>query len=221
MAETVEVKSAYGTYYYIDSASQKDVLTTAQMEANVQVLFNVIADKFPSWRVEAIAALCGNAQSEGALNPNQWQYGYNKDPEQGYGLWQWTPATKFLDWCTENSYPNNDILHQVLRLEFERETKIQYYKTDKYPFSFTSFLEEEHSVDELARAWLYNYERPKDPASSESIRVERSNRWYEFLTGTSPEPPGPDPDPDPDPQPEPKTKKGMPLYMYPARRKRR
>lgn len=216
MAETIEVQSEYGTYYYIDSASSSDILTSSQMEANVQSMYNVIADRYPTWTLEAIAALCGNAQSEGALNPNQWQYGYNKDPEQGYGLWQWTPATKFLNWCEENIYPKNDILHQVERLEFERATGIQYYQTSAYPFSFTSFLEAEHTVDELARAWLYNYERPKDPASSEEIRVERSNRWYEFLTGTESQPPEP---PEP-PEPGPSAHKGMPLYLYPARRKR-
>lgn len=221
MTETIEVQSAYGTYYYIDSASSSDVLTNEQMEANVQCMYNVIHNRYPSWTVESIAALCGNAQSEGALNPNQWEYGYGKDTKHGYGLWQWTPATKFLDWCASNAYPKNDILHQVMRLEYERTSKIQYYQTSKYPFSFTSFLEAEHSVDELARAWLYNYERPKDPAASESIRVERSNRWYAFLTGTEPAPPDPDvPEPD-DPDPEPKKRKAMPLYMYPIGRGRR
>lgn len=221
MAETITVNSAYGTYYYIDSASASDVLTTEEMETNVQCMYNVISNRYPSWTVEAIAALCGNAQSEGALNPNQWEYGYGKSLSHGYGLWQWTPATKFLDWCTANSYPNNDILHQVIRLEYERASKIQYYQTSKYPFSFTSFLEGQHSVDELARAWLYNYERPGDPAASEIIRVERSNRWYAFLTGTEPEPPDPDfPDPDV-PDPGAKKRKPMPIYMYPAGRGRK
>lgn len=208
MADTVEVISAYGTYYYIDSSRASDVLTNLQMESNVTVMHNITSNLYPSWTSEALAALCGNAQSEGALNPNQWQYGLNKSRSGGYGLWQWTPATKFLNWCAERGYPQNDILHQLERLEFERSTGIQYYATSKYNFSFTEFLTGSHTVDELARAWLYNYERPADPASSESIRVSRSERWYEFITGQEPVPPGP--------VPKPSKKGGMPIYMYPA-----
>lgn len=83
-------------------------------------------------------------------------------------------------------------------------------------FLLLIFLTGIHTVDELARAWLYNYERPADPSSSESIRVQRSERWYTFLTGQEPEPPGPEP-----PGPKPKEGgNGMPIYMYPAFRKR-
>lgn len=212
MADTITVNSQYGTYYYIDSSSARDVLTRSQMEANVTVLYNVVSHNYPTWSINAIAALCGNAQSEGALNPNQWQYGLNKNPNGGYGLWQWTPATKFLNWAAQNGYPKNDILHQVIRLNYERQSGIQYYKTPNYNFSFTEFLEGDYSVDTLARAWLYNYERPKDPEASEEVRVSNSENWYEFLTGKTPEPPTPTPDPKP-------KKAKLPFYMYPAWRR--
>lgn len=220
MAQTIEVPSAYGTYYRIDSSSSKDVLTSKQMESNVTVIFNIISDVYPTWTHEAIAAICGNGQSEGALNPNQWQYGLNKSTSGGYGLWQWTPATKFLNWCAENGFPNNDIYHQIARLEYERENGLQYYKTSAYNFSFTDFLEGSHTVSELAKAWLYNYERPADPASTEAIRVSRSERWYTFISGEAPQPPDPNP-PDP-PEPVPGTGKryNLPFYMYPSWRSR-
>lgn len=224
MAQTISVNSAYGTYYRIDSSSSKDVLSTSQMESNVSVIYNIIADIYPTWTVNAIAALCGNGQSEGALNPNQWQYGLNKSLSGGYGLWQWTPATKLIDWCKDNGYANNDILHQIMRLEFERSTGIQYYKTSAYNFSFTDFLEGNHTVAELAKAWLYNYERPADPASTEAIRVSRSERWYTYLSGETPQPPDPNnPDPEPTPTPVPGTGKryNMPFYMYPSWRERK
>lgn len=219
MAEIKKVNGQYGTYFYIDSSSAKDVLRLNQMITNVQYLLNVCASKYSAWTIAALAALCGNGQSEGALNPSQWQYGLGMSESGGYGLWQWTPATKFLDWCTENNYDRKAPEYQLARLEFERSTGIQYYKTEKYNFSFTSFLEEDHSVDTLARAWLYNYERPKDPAASEAIRVQRSEYWYEVLTGQTPEPPGPDPGPDPDP-PTPETvQRQMPFFLFPAWRK--
>lgn len=218
MPDTVEVISAYGAYYYIDSSHASDVLTTLQMESNVTVMHNIVSDKFPSWTTEALAALCGNGQSEGALNPSQWQYGLNKSLSGGYGLWQWTPATKFLNWAADRGYDRTSILYQIYRIEFERSTGIQYYATTDYNFSFTDFLTGVHTVEELARAWLYNYERPADPASSESIRVQRSERWYTFLTGQEPTPPGPEP-PGPGPKPQ-EGGNGMPLYMYPAFRKK-
>lgn len=215
MAVTGRVDGQYGTYYYIDSSSSRDVLTLSQMQTNVQYLLNVKSALFPSWTLEALAALCGNGQSEGALNPSQWQYGMNKSLNGGYGLWQWTPATKFLDWASAGGLSQKDPRVQMQRLDYEKTEGIQYYPTANYNFSFESFLTGSHTVQELALAWLYNYERPADPASTESIRVSRSLYWYGILQGETPQPPGPTPDPPEPPVIKTKTR-GMPFYMYPG-----
>lgn len=216
MAETVTVDGTYGTYYYIDSSSSKDVLTWSQMQANSKYIYSWCTDKQPTWTLNAISAILGNMQSEGALNPSQWEYGKNKSLDYGYGLVQWTPATKFLDWAKENGLDNKSIDAEMQRLEYERANGIQYYKTGTYNYSFTEFLTGNRSVSELAAAWLYNYERPKNPAATKQQRINQANTWYKFLSGEDPNPPEP---PVPPPIPPGDQARRMPIWMYPGLRR--
>lgn len=217
MAQTIRVRGEYGLYYYIDSSSSRDVLTSAQMTANAVYIFSWCKDKQPSWTTVAIAAMCGNFQHEGILNPAQWQYGLNKNPDSGYGLAQWTPSTKFIEWARGLGYDIKSIDAEMQRIQYERANKIQYYPTTKYPISFDEFLTGTYDVATLAKAWLYNYERPKYPQQTESIRVSSAQRWLKVFGGVEPTPPEPEP-PDPE-QPTLLGQRGMPLYMYPGWRK--
>lgn len=212
MADTITATGTYGTYYYIDSSSSKDVLTWSQMQANAKYFYSWCSSEQPTWTLNAISAILGNIQSEGAMNPSQWEYGYNKSLTHGYGLVQWTPATKFLDWASENHLDNQSIDAQAERLEYERANGLQYYKTGTYNYSFTEFLTGNRSVAELAAAWLYNYERPKNPAATKALRVKQAETWYKFLSGEEPDPPKP---PTPPPRPPEKQAKRMPIWMYP------
>lgn len=215
MANTIETTGRYGKYYYIDSSNSADRLTNAQMETNATYIYSWCRGEQPTWTGEAIAAICGNMQSEGILNPAQWEYGKNKRPTSGYGLVQWTPSTNFTDWANSEGLNVKAIDSQMQRIEYERVNGLQYYKTSAYNFSFTDFLTGNHTVDELARAWLYNYERPANPAGSEAIRVQRAENWYRVFEGEEPTPPGPNPGPDPPNPPERIVEKRMPFYMYP------
>lgn len=214
---TEQVTDGYGTYYYIDSASSKLVLTWDQMQSNAKYFYAYVKANYPTWCLNAICAILGNIQSEGIMNPSQWEYGYGQSLQYGYGLVQWTPATKYLNWVDENHYNRTAMIPAILRLEYERATGIQYYATSKYNFSFTSYLtDDSRSVDTLARAWLYNYERPLDPAASESTRVTNAERWYGILSGEDPNPPTPPGPPEPPLPPEPETaaKRLKPCYYH-------
>lgn len=214
---TQSVTDAYGTYYYIDSASSRERLTWSQMQTNATYFHTYVAANHPTWTLNAMAAILGNVQSEGIMNPAQWEYGYGQSTAYGYGLVQWTPATKYLDWCTSTNKDRLAMGTAVDRFEWERANGEQYYPTSKYNITFTSFLtDSSHSVDTLARAWLYNYERPADPASTEGLRVSQANTWYEFLSGEEPDPPTPPDPPDPPIPPEPMTgtKRLKPCYYH-------
>lgn len=57
-----------------------------------------------------VAAICGNSAFEGGLNPWQWE-GFvvpasTSSLTQGYGMWQYTPATKYINTTTQALYPN-------------------------------------------------------------------------------------------------------------------
>lgn len=216
MATTQSVTDQYGTYYYIDSSSSRDRLTWEQMQTNATYFKHYCDTNYPTWTLEAISAILGNVQSEGIMNPSQWEYGYGMSTDYGYGIVQWTPAAKYLDWAEANNFDRTALQYQIARLDFERQQGLQYYPTTAYNFSFTSFLTEAHTVDELARAWLYNYERPGDPAASEAIRVSQANTWFEYLSGDEPDPPIP-PDPPPEP-PTPIASSGLKPCYYHRRR---
>jgi hypothetical protein len=63
----------------------------------------------------AISALCGNMSGESTLNPNLYEQGYNHSLSRGYGLVQWTPATKLMDWCNANSLSWSDGDAQLIK----------------------------------------------------------------------------------------------------------
>lgn len=206
MATAVKVEDNYGAYYYIDSSSQRDVLTGTQMEANVSYIAVYCHTNYPTWTDNAIAAMCGNFRWEGILNPSQWQYGLGMSLDGGYGLGQWTPATKLLNWLSTLGIARTAISGQIDRVEWERANGEQYYKTASYPLTFTEFLTSTESPEYLASAWLYNWERPGDPGATESKRRTSAREWYDYITG------GIIP-PDP-PDPPITTGKGLPIWMY-------
>lgn len=228
----VVVEDEYGTYYYIDSQSSNDVLTKQEMLSNAKYFTEYCRIKYPGWTREAIAAMLGNARCEGILNPCQWQYGGGKSRKLGFGLFQWTPATKYLNWVTGvkidgKTYIYKAMIPQIYRVYWEAENKQQWIKTSKYPITFKEFLTGSgYSTEYLAKAWLYNYERPAKPAESEQTRVNWANYykdyihfWYDQPTDPSdPETP-PIPEPGNPPAPPPDDPKiihlPLPLYMYP------
>lgn len=207
MPDAITVNDEYGTYYYIDSSSSRDRLSWEQMLSNGTYFRNYCADKYPDWTLQAISAMLGNIQSEGIMNPSQWEYGRNKSLDYGYGLVQWTPATKFLNWAQENGYSRTQISGQVERIGYEAANSIQWISATSYPMSFEDFLSSEDSPSTLASTWLYNYERPKYPGQTEQARRNQANVWYEYLSGEEPDPPHP---------PIPTDRKRMPIYMYAA-----
>lgn len=211
MADTITVTDTYGTYYYIDSSSSRDVLSWSQMCTNAEYFYSAAADIAPDWTVNAISAMLGNIRYEGAMNPSQWQYGLNKSLNGGYGLVQWTPATKFIDWAAQQGFSRTSMTAQVKRILFEVENPtVQWITTANYPLSFADFVSSQREPAYLASVWLYNYERPKHPLQTEKYRRDMAETWYEYLTGVEPQPPEP-------PKPPISVgKKRMPFYMYPA-----
>lgn len=188
MAATITVTDSYGTYYYIDSDSSSDVLTKEQQDANAIYIRDYCLEEHPDWSTNAIAAMCGNFAHEGIMNPAQWQYGMGKAPDSGYGIGQWTPSTKILNYLSSNGYPSYSLQGEVSRIDWEAANGEQWISTSAYPMSMTDFLISEESPADLASAWLYDWERPLDPAATESVRREDANYYFELFGGTPPKP---------------------------------
>lgn len=213
MAETQSTTDGYGTYYWIDSSSSRDVLSWQQMLSNASYFRNYANANYGSWTLNAIAGMLGNIRYEGVMNPSQWQYGLNKSENGGYGLCQWTPATKLLNWIPAGE-SRTAMKPQIDRINFEAENGGQWITTSKYPMSFDSFLHSDAEPEYLASVWLYNYERPKHPQDTESYRKSMARTFYDYLYN---EEPGPTPPPDPPEPPTPPVydkRKGMSIALY-------
>lgn len=178
-------------------------LTQEQKENNAAEIWNILGTR--GWTVNAVAGILGDMQAESTINPNVWE-GFVTRPEDtnlGFGLVQWTPASKIRDWLRENGYSVDSGDGQVQRLILEMENGLggQYFinKNKLYPITRTEFIKSTLDASTLASAFMYNYERP----SAEAIRLSESNRrkwateWYGYLTGTEPIPPEPPPTPSP------------------------
>ena len=194
MAVTLR-KGIYGDYYGND-VSSSNTLTTTQMQVNAKYIYSYLLNK--GWSVNAIAGILGNMQHESAINPGRWQSNNVGNTSGGYGLVQWTPASKYIEWATSNGYSDYSVMDgNLARLIYEVENNIQYYATDGYDYSFREFTTSTKTPYELACAFAWNYERSATvlygtEEEKEALRQKRggsANEWYTYLTGVTPEEP--------------------------------
>lgn len=171
-----------GSTGYIDADKSQVIsgnyyLSRAEMEVNARYIAHVLLRK--GWTLNAIAGLLGNMESESHINPGIWQSLDEGDTSGGFGLVQWTPATKLIEWAEGKGVDYMDIDTQIGRLLWEMDEGVQYYPTDNYPETFAEFAISDAEPDYLAAAFLYNYERPAEPKPEE--RGAQARAWYLFL----------------------------------------
>lgn len=176
-------------------------LSLDEMKNNATMLYGYFKSK--GWSLNAICGMLGNMQTESTINPGIWENLDEGNLLGGFGLVQWTPATKYIDWAGASYLQGNK---QCDRIIYEKENGLQWITKPNYPMSFEEFSTSTDTPYNLALIFLNNYERPLEEV--QPIRGEQANFWYEYLTGVTP----------PDPDPQPTTKRKMPLYMYLKRR---
>lgn len=173
-----ERSGEYGTYYgSVFTASES--LTSDEMNTNATYIYHFLSAA--GWTDNAIAGILGNMQAESSLNPGRWQGDAVGVTEAGYGLVQWTPATKYLNWATGDASTMDNNLSRIL---YELENNMQWIKTSKYPISFEQFSQSKKSPAYLASAFLKNYERAG--VEVEKTRQANAEKWWTYITGLSP-----------------------------------
>lgn len=160
-------------------------LTESQMQTNARYIYNYLAPR--GWTLNAIAGMLGNMQTESSINPAIWESLNEGNTSVGYGLVQWTPATNFLNWCTERGIDPAHMDSALRRIEYELANGLQYYPTDTYPLTFEQFKYSAESPSYLAMAFLLNYERPAD--QDQPHRGTQAEYWYNYLSNEDPTPP--------------------------------
>lgn len=172
------------------------------------------------WTVNAVCGLLGNMGAESGYNPWRWQsdlIGVSTGSpwtDKGYGFVQFTPGGKYINapeakevvgygpnFSDKQGLPSDGYAQMVYV-----DGYADYYATTAYPENYAEFKASEQTPAYLAKAWLYNYERPEDPGATEAARAENAEYWWAVLTGTPP--------PDPGPGPSPGGGKKMSIYYY-------
>jgi len=169
---------SYGTTNNLIIYCSNSYLTQSQMASNAQYILNYLRAR--GWTKNAVCGMLGNMQTESTINPGIWQSLQENNMNVGFGLVQWTPASKFINWANENGLYYLNIDSQLMRILYEVENQIQWYSTSNYPMSFANFTQSTQSPSYLAAAFIYNYERPAS-YSTLSVRQSQANYWYNNL----------------------------------------
>lgn len=174
-------------------------LDASEMQNNAFIVYSTMY--YRGWTLNAVCGMLGNMQSESSINPGIWQ-NLTPNPSLGWGLVQWTPSTNFTDWAAANGYENDDGDAQLKWIDEETVPVGQWIPTAAYPISFDEFKQSTNTPENLASAFLLNFERPEVPV--EEQRRQQARAWYEYLKDMNPWIP---------PIVDNHTPK-MPLYMY-------
>lgn len=181
--------------------------TSQEAYDNCVEVWNVLGSL--GWTLNAVCGVLGNQNWESGYNPWRWQYDQvlstndqyiiEHDRNHGYGLFQFTPAGKYIYDSNAQAYPEyapnfsnqaGQPTDGIAQLKFVN-TYADYYSTSAYPLSYSDFKASTQLPEYLASAWLYNYERPEDPSATESDRQASARYWYQVLQGLPPVPPTP------------------------------
>ena len=164
-------------------------LTQEEMQENAKMCWSYFQST--GWTLEAVAGLLGNAQKESTINPTRWQ---SDTPGEagggGYGILQWTPWTKLINYGQQIGGNWQTGTTQVQVVNYNLDIGVEYYPTREYPLTGDEFRKSTQTPEYLAYAWLYNYERPAD--YNQPDRQTYARYWYDYLSGvTPPVPPTP------------------------------
>lgn len=174
--------------YYGSGLNESSPLTQSEMTTNAGYVYSYLTQS--GWTIQAISAMLGNMQAESTINPGRWQSEDVNNMSMGYGLVQWTPATNYIDWCTEQGLSDySEMDNNLARILYEVANNKQWIAKETYNFSFAEFTKSTDSVASLAKAFLLNYERPKDQSESvQNYRASLAESWYTVLSGETPTP---------------------------------
>lgn len=158
-------------------------LTDEEQEHNVKIIYTFF--RRLGWTINAIAGMVGNMQVESYLNPGVWENFDSYKFYKGFGLVQWTPATKFIDWANSHYKDGQwsyDGYLQLQRIAWEWRNGEQFGISEQYPFGFSVFAKSELAPEELGKCFLLNYERPADQGEEvQAVRAANARKWYDFM----------------------------------------
>jgi hypothetical protein len=145
-----------------------------EMTVNAQYIVNYLLPK--GWTMNAICGMLGNMQTESTINPAIWQGLNSGNTSGGFGLVQWTPATKYIDWCNSNNLDYTQMDSNLKRILWEVQNNQQWINSS---MTFAEFTQSTDTAYNLAMLFLSSYERPANP--DQPKRGDQATYWYNNL----------------------------------------
>jgi len=153
-------------------------LNRKEMTVNAQYIMNYLTGK--GWTKNAVAGMLGNMETESTINPGIWQSLQSGNLSGGYGLVQWTPATKYINWAKANGLDYTKIDSQLKRIIYEVNNNVQWINIQS-GMTFKQFTKSTESAYQLGMYFLSDYERPAE--SNQPARGTQAEYWFDTLTG--------------------------------------
>lgn len=177
-----------------------DSMPWADKYENAEEIWDLLINTY-GWTEEASAAVIANFQSEGALNPAQWQIGSTigewDNTSTGLGLGQWTPPSKLGDYCGGNTQEDisdgdkqveftvTEPSQWVQRINSAGNSKYYGYQGLLYITSIDEFSQSTESPEDLATCWCACWEGCSKKAFQDTYTTRRENAryWYDEFAG--------------------------------------
>lgn len=139
---------------------------------------------------EAAAGVMGNITAEGDFNPGQWEHGHNMAPSSGYGMFQYTPSTKYTHYAAiqgvDISDPDQNGPCQIQWLDDHPSQ----WNASAAGYSYDAYKQ---LTDERAAAiaWMLYWERPASTTSAQQrARANNASYWLHEIQNNFPSDPG-------------------------------
>ena len=176
--------SIYGEYYGSTRGHSSYISDEDKRKTNVNAIYKALSDK--GWTINAISAILGNMQTESTFNTGIWEGNRVNNLSVGFGLVQWTPASKYINWCKEkygNDVDYTTLEHNIDRIIWEVDNKKQWGPRKSFGYmSFKDFTQSTLDVGYLTRAFMLCYERPADQSEAkQEKRAQQGIKWHNYL----------------------------------------
>ena len=152
--------------------------SSSEKKVNAQYILNYMRNE--GWTKNAVCGMLGNMQVESYICPGTWQDRKVDIDSNGFGLTQWTPATKFFKWACDNGYIYDNIDAQIKRILHEVAVPSLQWDSTKAGMSFSAFTKSTDSAANLATIFCKGYEKPK--SADYATRQSYATSWYNQLT---------------------------------------
>lgn len=183
-ATNVGTNMSYYTNRYITTTvpttyCSNAYLTEEQRTANAQYILDMLRRR--GWTRNAICGMLGNMEMESTINPGIWEDFEENNMTKGFGLVQWTPATKYIDWANEHGIAVANINSQLRRILYEVQEGEQYNSQREDITTFFAFTQSTESPEYLAEVFMRDYEQPWVYTTLPQ-RQEYARKWFNTLT---------------------------------------